>query len=376
MTRFDSYLFRSLLIATVFITFVLTAVVFLTQSIRFLEIVVESGASSLTFWLLTALALPKSFEIIIPLAAMTSVLFVLNRMSVDSELVAIRSAGRSPYQIGRSAIYMALVLTVFLYSISMFLAPMAQSSMNKMRQVVKSQFSSMLFREGVFNRFGNGVTVYIRHKDNEGGMAGLIINDARDGQAPATIIARRGVMINTDDAFQVVVYEGSRQQFDPEKGVLQRLNFERYIIDLPDSDPIRLRWAEPDERTIIQLFKPDGANERDLESLREFQVEINRRLSEPLLTLVFTMIALCALLLGSQDRRGQSKRIMLAIILVVVIKALYMAGNSLAQKHDSGLIVMYGLIVLPLGISGFLLGGAGNVLRRKMLYKRGEVAQE
>lgn len=376
MDRFDSYLFRNLLIATVFVTFVLTAVVFLTQSIRFLELVVESGASSLTFWLLTALALPKSFEIIIPLAAMTSVLFVLNRMNVDSELIAIRSVGRSPYQMGRSALYLALVLTVFLYSISMFLAPMAQSSMNKMRQVVKSQFSSMLFREGVFNRFGNGVTVYIRHKDSDGGMAGLIINDMRKGQAPATIIAKSGVVVNTDDAFQVVVYEGSRHQFDHEKGVLQRLNFERYIIDLPDSDPIRLRWAEPDERTIVELFKPDGANERDLESLREFQVEINRRLSEPLLTLVFTMIALCAMLLGPQDRRGQGKRIVLAIALIVVIKALFMAGNNMAQKRDSGLIIMYALIILPLGASGFLLSGAGETLRRKMLYKREEAVPE
>jgi len=351
------------------VTFVLTAVVFLTQSIRFLELVVDSGASSLTFWLLTALALPKSFEIIIPLAAMTSVLFVMNRMSVDSELVAIRSVGLSPFQIGRPALYLALVFTVLLYSISMFLAPMAQANMNKMRQVVKSQFSSMLFREGVFNRFGNGVTVYVRHKDSEGGMAGLVIHDARDGQAPATIIAKSGIVINTDDAFQVVVYEGSRQSFDPVKGVLQRLNFERYIIDLPDSDPIRLRWAEPDERTIIQLFQPDGADEKDLESLREFQVEINRRLTEPLQTLVFTMIALCAMLLGPQDRRGQAKRILLAIALVVIIKALFMAGNNLAQRNDAGLILMYALIILPLGFSTFLLSGAGETMRRKWLYK-------
>ena len=51
-----------------------------------------------------------------------------------------------------------------------------------------------------------------------------------------------------------------------------------------------------------------------------------------------------------------------------------MAGNNLAQKHDSGLAVMYALIILPLGLSGFVLSGAGETMRRKWLYKAEEVS--
>ena len=60
---FTRYLFRNLLFATLFTAVTLAGIVMLTQSIRFLELIVESGASSLSFWIVTFLALPRFFEI-------------------------------------------------------------------------------------------------------------------------------------------------------------------------------------------------------------------------------------------------------------------------------------------------------------------------
>jgi len=370
MQRFDSYLFKNLTIAIVFITFVLTAVVFLTQSLRFLELVVESGASSLSFWLMTSLALPRFFEIIVPLAAMAGTIFVYNRMSMDSEMVAIRSIGYSPYQIGRSALMLSLVLALFLYAISMFIAPSALSNMNKMRQVIKSQFSNVLFKEGVFNRVGNGLTLYIKEKNSAGEMAGLMIHDNRpENPNPSTVLAKRGIVLNDDGELQVVVYEGSRQEYDSARKVLQRLDFERYIIDLPQSEDIRERWREPNERTIVELFNPDRTNERDMESIRDFQVEVHKRLTNPLLAIAFTLIALTTLLIGPVDRRGQGRRIILAIVLSIIIQGGYISIYNIARNNDVGLVLMYVIPLLPIVIGGFLLSGASEALRRQILYK-------
>ena len=93
---FDKYLFRSILIATVFMTLTLATIIFLSQSLRFLELVIESGASSKMFWVLTFLALPRFFEVVVPIALMAATLFTYNRLTMDSELVVMRSAGYSP----------------------------------------------------------------------------------------------------------------------------------------------------------------------------------------------------------------------------------------------------------------------------------------
>lgn len=370
MQRFDRYLFNTIFIATVFITVVLTAIVFLTQSLRFLELVIESGASSMSFWVLTALALPRFFEVIIPLAMIAAVIFVYNRMNMDSEMVAIRSAGYSPYQIARSAIALSIIMAIFLYIMTMFAAPLSLAQMNKMRKVIKAQYSNALFRQGVFNRVGDDFTVYIKDKNIDGEMAGLMIHDSRKtNKNPSTIVAQKGIIINNDDGMQVVVYDGSRQEYDRQKQILQRLNFERYVIDMPDSGPVATRWREPDERTITELFRPNPNNERDMESLRDFKVEIHKRFTNPLLVIGFTLIGIVTMLIGPMDRRGQGKRIVVAIICTLLIQGGYISAYNSARNSEIGFVLMYLLVILPILICSFLMSKTSENLRRNILYK-------
>lgn len=369
MKKFDRYMFKNLAIATFFITIVLAAVVMLTQSLRFLELVIESGASSFSFWILTMLALPRFLEIIVPLAIMAAVLFVYNRMTIDSELVVIRSTGYSPLNIAKSALYLALLATLLLYIVSFFLAPFTLSNMHKMRQEIKAQFSTVLFREGVFNQVGKGLTVYVRKRASNNEMHGLLIHDTRkENEVPSTIIAKRGALIMDENGSQVIVYEGARHEYNKDKRILQKLNFERYTIDLPDSGPVRKRWKEPDERNLMELLNPDKNDERDRESIRDFVVEINKRITNPILALTFTLLSCAFLLIGPVNRRGQSRRIVMAILSIVMIQGLYLASYNIARHNNIGFILMYGLTLLPALGSLFFLCPLSENIRRKFLY--------
>lgn len=369
MSKFDCYLLKNIFIATVFVATVLTCVVMLTQSLRFLELVIEAGASSLSFWVLTLLALPRFLEIILPLALMAGILFVYNRMALDSELIVIRSAGASPLDIARSAIVMALLVTVFLYAVTFFIAPYTLSRMQEMRQEVKAQFSTVLFREGVFNQPGEGLTVYVRQRGVDNEMHGIMVYDNREENAnPSMVIARSGTLVMDEEGAQVIVYDGARQELDPQRRILQSLKFERYTIELPDSGPVRQRWKEPDERNLIELLNPDMGLERDVESLRDFTVEIHKRFTSPLLALVFTLIVCMFLLIGPVDRRGQSGRIFMAILCVVVLQGLYLASFNIARQSNFGFVLMYAVLVFPALGAGFFLSSFSESVRRNMLY--------
>lgn len=372
MKIFDWYVFRNLAIATIFVSVILAVVIFLTQSLRFLELVINSGASSGSFWILTFLALPRFFEIIMPLSLMAAILFIYNRMTMDSEMIAVRAVGYSPVSLAKPALVLALIVTVFLWGMTMWAAPKALANMQQMRQAIKAQFSSLLFREGVFNQAGQGLTVYIRERAADGDLKGVMIHDSRtENKNPATILAKRGVIVIDDNNQQVLVYDGSRQEYDRESDTFQRLNFERYTIDLPDEDgPVRQRWREPDERTIIELFNPNLQNERDVENLHRFTIEIHRRIVAPILALVFALISCCALLLGPVDRRGQGWRIATAILSVVVIQGLFLAVFNLARQSLWGLPLMYVLVLIPLAFCTFLITGLGEKLRRRIFYAR------
>lgn len=369
MKIFDRYLLKNLAIATAFIAIVLILIIFLTQSLRFLEIVVNAGSSGSTFLFLTALALPRTFEIILPLSIMAATIFLYNKMTLDSELIAMRGVGHSSFDLARPAMMLGLIITILLWTVTLWVAPTSLARMNLMREELKAEISNFFFKEGVFNQVGKGLTVYIDKKsDNAGELAGLMIHDTRDKtKLPSTVLAKRGHIVSTNEGHQVVVFDGSRQEFNPETGTFQKLRFDRYTIDLPESQAVRKRWAEPEERTIWQLLNPDPQNARDMENMRQFSVEIHRRIISPLLALVFPLIGLMALLLGPTDRRGQTKKIVLAFLGIILIQGLFLISYNLSKNSNFGLVLMYFLTLGPITTCLLFLSGRTEALRHKIL---------
>ena len=356
--------------ATLFVSIILALIVFLTQSLRFLDIVLDAGSSGSSFWILTLLALPRFFEIILPLAIVAATLFIYNKMTIDSELIAIRATGASPFSLARPALILGLVVTIILWALTMWIAPASMARMQKMRLELTGEFSALLFKEGVFNPLGDGLTVYIRQRTSNGEMLGLMIHDARaQDKPPSTILAKRGKLQISNDLQQVVVFNGTRQVFTPQSGILQRLNFDRYTIDLPKNNTTGERWAEPDERTFLELLHPNLNLKRDQENLHNFTVEIHRRITGPLLALAFPVIALAVLLNGAVNRRGNIHKIFAAIGLAVILQGLFLTASNLARSNDMGIALMYILTIAPLITGLFFLSGASEDLRRRLFFK-------
>jgi len=369
LSVFDRSIIKNITIATVFVALTLSVIIFLTQSLRFLELVIEAGASSAAFWQLTLLALPRFFEVILPLALMAGTIFVYARMISDSEMVVLRGAGFSALNLSRPAIVVAIIVVVILMSITMYVGPKSLSKMQEMRQVIKSQFSMLFLKEGVFNQIGSGLTVYIREKDNAGELRGILIHDGRDSSKnPSTVIARRGVLVSQEDGFEVLVYEGSRQEYDSDKKVLNRLNFDSYSLALPNSDEVRQRWSEPDERTIFALLNPDLNDPKDVKNLRALQLEIHKRFISPFLAVCFALVSCAFLLLGPYSRRGQTMRITMAVVCVAVLQGVYLSLFNMAQDSNVGLVLMYLIVFVPSVLSIFMLSHVSENFRRKTLY--------
>lgn len=371
MKIFDIYILKTLSIATAFIAIILTFIIFLSQSLRFLEIIMNAGAAGSVFWILTGLALPRFFEIILPLSLMSATLFLYNKMILDSELTAMRAIGHSSFALAKPAIILGVLTTIFLWCITMWVAPISLAKMQAMRVELKADFSNFLFREGVFNKVGKGLTVYIRDRSESGELQGLMIHDTRDpNKLPSTVLARRGLIVSNDNGHEVIVFDGSRQEYKEKSQILHKLAFDRYTIDLPTSVKSRQKWKEPDERTITQLLNPDITVKKDRESLREFTVEIHRRFTGPLLALAFPLMGLVALLLGPVDRRGQTIKIGATIITVIVLQSLFLSAYNISKNNNIGIILMYFITLAPIFISLFALSKVSEDLRRKTLYSK------
>jgi lipopolysaccharide export system permease protein len=356
LKRLDLYILVQIGLVSVVIASILTGVMLMTQSLRFLDLIITSGASGVAFITLSLLALPRFFEVIVPLALVTGAVFTYIKLREDCELTVMQTAGIPPFRLAWPAILLGLVFAVLMFGMLGWVAPKTLAYMQELRQILKVQYSAALFREGVFNTVGENVTVYVEQRLDGGGLKGLVIHDGRDAaRPPVTVTAQSGQLLMTDQGQQILVFNGVRQTRNGHSGGLERLQFDRYMIDLPDPGPVQKRWAEPEERTLSNLLFLSPNDPNIVAYYSEFRAEIHRRFLSPLLGLSFVMTSV-AMVLFMPFRRTPSARDVLGIAgVIIALQGAYIGVFSVAKTDIVGVVLMYIIALVPGGISGALL---------------------
>jgi lipopolysaccharide export system permease protein len=355
MRSITRYIFNQLWLATVFVTLGLTFAVWLTQSLRFFGYIVNRGLPATTFFAFVGLLLPSFLGIVLPIATFCAVLFVYNKLTLDSEMVVLRAAGLSHAQLARPAILLGLATMLIVYAISLYFQPVSYRAFKDLQFRIRNDYSSVLLQEGVFNELGDGITVYVRERTADGELRGILVHDSRKADRPVTMMAERGALVEAETGPRVVMVNGNRQEIDRERGQLSLLYFDRYTVEVATfADTPALRWREPKERFLTDLLSP-GTTGNDLRARGELIAEGHQRLVAPLYTLTFVLVGLAALLSGEFNRRGQIYRILAAVLCTAILEGLGLALHDLAGRSLRAIPLMYLAAVLPACAGVFLL---------------------
>src|SRR5215472_19342436 len=232
MKTLDRYIRRQSLGVMLFVTAALSAAIWLAQSLRLIDLIVNRGLSVELFLYLAALILPRFLDVVLPIGLFIAVLFTINRLAVESELVVMRAAGMSPLALARPVLSLAGIACLFLVSLSVYFLPVANRAFKNLEFEIRNRFVSSLVQEGTFTTIADKITFYARSRDDRGEVAGLMINDDRDPRHPVAILAERAAFVDTPSGQRIVMLKGSRQQFDTDAKKLSMLTFDRYTLDL------------------------------------------------------------------------------------------------------------------------------------------------
>ncbi|WP_298225577.1 LPS export ABC transporter permease LptF [Acidocella sp.] len=354
LNRLDRYVLGQLLLALVLVTIGLVALIWLTQSLRFIQIIVSHGLSPFVFVKLTALLVPDFLGTILPITSFIVVLFVYVRLAGDRELTIMRGLGLSNARLARPALMLAAAVTLFGYVLSLAAVPWSLSIFRDYQYEIRNQIAAFLLDPGVFTQVSHDVTVYVQSRNSNGSLKGIIIEDDRDPGAPATILARSGALIATSKGPMVVLEDGSRQQIDPKTGQLDLLTFQRNTLSLAETahhgGPIS---TDPAEVPLSKLFHPP--TNMSYGDHAKWLMEAQRRLSAPLATLGYTLVALVAALGGGFRRHGGLARIIGAVGTVTALVALGLGVCNLAARNTALLPLIWVWALTPTGIALALL---------------------
>jgi lipopolysaccharide export system permease protein len=344
-TGLDRYIFRQLFWGLIAVTSGLTALIWLTQSLRFVELVVNRGLSLIVFMRLTGLLIPSFIAVILPITTYVVIQFIYQRLSGDREVTVMRAAGLSPYALARPALAVAVLATVVGYWLNLSVVPATLASFREFQWEIRNKVAAFLLQEGVFTSISDKLVVYIRTRSPDGSLHGILVDDARDPTVHATILAESGQLMEGTNGPRVLLLNGSRQEIDHQTGRLNMLTFTENEIDLADtSGPEEARPADMSEVGVGQLMDPHPAFARDIP---KWIAEGHKRLAGPLNSISYAMVALVSVLTGAFQRHGGFLRPFVSVMAVVLLVALGLTVDGLAARDNVLIPLIWARTFLP-----------------------------
>ena len=151
MTLFSRYMFRQVTSAFLLILLTLTAIIWLATALKQLDLITSQGQGLTMFFQMTALSLPSLITLIAPNAVLMASLYTLDRMNGDSEIIVMTAAGATVWRICRPLIALALIVSVLILAVNVFVNPACMRAFRDLITQVRADLISQVLQPGRFS---------------------------------------------------------------------------------------------------------------------------------------------------------------------------------------------------------------------------------
>ena len=373
MSRLSTYLLRQLVGPIALFGFLLTSVIWLSQSLRLLDLVINRGQSAPTFVYLTVLTLPGLLVVILPIAFFAGALYGLHKLNADSELVAMSAAGLSRGRMLTPVLGAAVLVMAATYLCSLYLMPLGQRLLKEKEIDIRGDIGAAILNEGEFNTPASGLTVFVREISADGRMRGILVHDDRNVKLPTTYLAESGVLAQTPLGPRLIMIDGTIEQTRGAGAQLSVLKFQNYVFDLDQFAGARHQGdLSTSERYLPELLWPKFVRDPGPRLRNIYFAEANNRLSSPLYCLAFAFMAFAAVSHGRRARGAYALRLTVVSLGAAVLRILGYSVQGLASREPALCVLFYlvplaGMAVAFADMSGFNFAQPFEALRPRAL---------
>ena len=113
----------------------LSLIIWVVQAVNFLDYISEDGHGIKTYFLITALNLPKIFSRIIPFCIFLSTFYIINRYETKNELLIFWNIGIKKIRFINNLIYLSIFFLLIQILFNAFIVP---NSQNLARDYIRS----------------------------------------------------------------------------------------------------------------------------------------------------------------------------------------------------------------------------------------------
>ncbi|MDO5613921.1 MAG: LPS export ABC transporter permease LptF [Paracoccus sp. (in: a-proteobacteria)] len=356
MPRIDRYLLTQFLGLFGFFALVLVAVYWINRAVRLFEQLLSDGQTALVVLEFTALTLPTVIATVLPVAAFAATAYGTNRLAGESELVAMRAAGLSPWRMARPVLVFGLVVGLIVAVLAHVLVPMARERLADRQSELAENVVGQFLRAGDFQHPATGLTLFIRDIANDGRLLDLFLEDARNPADQSAYTAQEALVVRGDHGPVLVMLNGMVQNMrvtqDSPDGLLSITRFEELSYDLGALIGVRAaRGRDLRDFGTLPLLRADAqVLESTGKSAAEARLEAHERISQPFQAPIAVMIGFATLLIGGYSRFGVWRQVFWAIIGLIAVQFMVNAAANAAGRDPA----QWWLPYVPVLIGGLI----------------------
>lgn len=346
--KIERYVMWRGLSAFLLTTITLTVIVWMTQALREIDLVTAKGQTLQLFLIISSLAIPSLVVVLAPIALLIAILYTMNTLHQESELVIIAAAGGSPKRVTRPLLWLSLFVALLTAFLSIYVAPAGLKQLRGHVTQVRADLISSIMIPGAFTDVDSGLMVHIKERSVDGFLGGILISDTRNPEISFQYLADRGALVETGPSTYLVMQNGNIVRREKAENSSSIIEFESYAFDLSQ---FRERTTKAGYRTkerstmelLGDLLNPD-ADENSKRS--ELGAELHSRFVAPLYAFCFAMVAMLFMASPQTTRSGQGIAILSATAVAVAIRGVGFAAESLAENSAVGVVPLY---AIPIG---------------------------
>ncbi len=348
ITRIDRYVLeRALVPLTASIGIALVALL-LERMVRLMELLVNQGGPILLVLKLLANLVPHYLGLALPLALFLGITLSATRLSVDSELDALQSAGVGLTRLLQPVLWLTLAMTLVMVLLVGWLQPLTRYQFRALMWAATNSAWDLAVEKGsFFNGIGSYTVLIEDMGDNGRTLKGVFVQQRKSDGGTVMMTAETGEAARLPDNGQILLklYNGRRVESQRDSDKISVLSFERFDLpmEVAASDPFRDRSGEreltfPELLCQLRLQGTSGTSSpppwpcaEDAKPLQfkgsRLQSEIHARLVR-VLSLLF--LPFMSIPLGLASRRSQKG---VGLVVGVVLLALF---NYMLQFGEKG----------------------------------------
>lgn len=342
----DGYVAKMTLTSFLIVLVSLTGVIWITQALRNIDLMTGQGQTILVFLGISGLIIPLLVSIIAPIALLVAVMYALNKLATDSEIIVISAAGMPPVRLLRPFLQATVLVSCLVAFISLYLAPESLRLLRRWNTQLGADVLANVIQPGQFIKLGQ-LTLRIQERRPGGVLVGVFIDDKRDPSQRVNIVADHGTVIKNDRGSFIILEDGNLQRFEVGKREPALVAFKSYAFDMSQfsSGPQSVTYNVT-ERLTPELISPVADDPLYVKSPGEFRAEFHNRIFAPLYPVIFALMAFAFLGMPRTTRQSRNFAISSLLLSILVVRIAGFACSTISVKQPITIPMQYGMLVV------------------------------